>query len=456
MDNNKSNMDNYSNLKMFKIYSYESNILTSKLEKLPIYLDKTKLILLDNFIGELYDDLHYIINDYEFRKFITYLLEPKNKPETLYLTKLFDYGLFQYDQYMQKLIEINDDEIFFNIINKYSSVYIGNKNIFLDPLVNLTLSNNEFNISKLIFNSMINNLNKQLSKKTYIISYDRLEKIVSYLPNSNNYFTKILYEFNYIRYINRINLSKYITNNITNKTKIDIKKIESEKKESFLELYIYVLFKILFEHNKFEDFGEILNIMYCSSCLELLDMIVTIKPELINLDLIGLKKIIYYGRFNVFEFLFFNIPYVIMDLLSKSNPLDITELVDISYTEDIWNGTVWYESENEKRIIGTRKHKELIDLIMSICAEKNYSHVLWTEDIKKYWINLALEYKLELNYQDSSYFISYDNLLELLELVFDSKNKDSIKSYYNMFGKKATWNWIKESCDENFLDLFFI
>lgn len=449
LNNYQSNMDNYSNLKMFKIYGWESNILNSQLEKLPLYLDKSKLLLLNNFIEELYNDFHLIIDDYNFRKFIKYLLEPKNKPEILNLTKLFNYDLF-FEQHMHKLIEI-DDAIFSNIINKYSSIYIGNKDIPLDPLVNLTLSNDEFNISKLVFNYMIDHINK----KTYIISYTILEKIVSYLPKSNNYFTTILYNLNYVQYKNIKNLSECIKNNITNKTIIDIIKIKSKETNNFLELYMYILIKILIEHNKFKDWDEILNIIYCSSYLNLLDMINTIRPELISLDLIGLKKIVYYGRFEVFEFLFFNIPYVILDLLSKSNPLDLTGLEDISYTEDIWNGNILNIGENEKQIIGEKKHKELIDLITSICAEKNYPHVLWTEEIKKYWINLALEYRLNLVFQDSKYFISYDKLLELLHLSFDSKNKNSLQYHINMFGKKATWNWIKKTCDENFLDLFF-
>jgi hypothetical protein len=181
----------------------------------------------------------------------------------------------------------------------------------------------------------------------------------------------------------------------------------------------------------------------------------TIRPELINLDLIGLKKIIYYGRIKVFEFLFFHIPYVILDLLSKSNPLDISDFEGVFYTDDIWNGTTLIENEYERKIIGSKSHTQLINYIMEICKEKNYSHVKWTDPIKKYWVNLALEYKLNLEYQDSKYFIPYDELLQILELNFDLKNKESIQLHIDMFGKNATWNWIKDSSDENFLDLFF-
>jgi hypothetical protein len=448
----------YNNLKIFKIFGYEKNVLKSQLEKYPIYNDKEKIVLLDNFIGEIYDDFNSILSDYDFKKFINYLLEKKDNPQTLNFSNIFGSNSiisFDLENNIKKIIEIDDDNIFNNIIDKYSNIWINKKDIPLDPLTNLTLSNDEFNISKIIFNFMNNNLKNQISTKFYIISYKRLEKIISYLPKSNNYFTIILYNLNCRGNYKRTNLSNYKKNNISIKTLIDIKKIKSEKEGNFYELYLNILFKILIEHNKFEDFNEILNIIYCSSQLDLLDMINTIRPELINLDLVGLKKIIYYGRFNVFEFLFFNIPYVILDLLSKSNPLDISESDDFSYNEDIWDGAIWYEQECNKQIIGTRRHKELIDLILSICAEKNYLHVLFTNDIKKNWIDLALEYKLQTSYQDSSYFISYETLLEMLKLTFDITNKDSIQTHINMFGKKATWNWIKESGNENFLDLFF-
>lgn len=444
---------NYTDLKIFKICGYESNKIKSLIEKLPIYSDKSKLLLLDNFIGELYEDLHFIIPNHKFINLIEYLLEQKNKPEILSFDKIFNIRSI-INIYFDDLVEIKDDNIFNNIIDKYSCVFINSKDIPLDPLTNLTLSNEEFNISKQVFNYILNKSN-DYKKEKYIISQSRLEKIIIHLPKSNYYFTSIIYTLNFVKYYKKKNLSEYIKKNITEKTSIDFEKIQIDEKNNFLLLYFCALFKILIEHNKFEYFGEILNLLYCCSHLDLLEMINLIKPELINLDLTGLKKIIYYGRLEIFEFLFFNIPYIILDLLSKSNPLDISDLTDISYTEDIWNGNIWFEKELDKQLIGVGKHKELINLILSICAEKNYSHVCWTDVVKKKWINLALEYKLNTNFQDYFYFISYDDLLKILELSFDIINKDSIQLHIKMFGKKATWNWIKVANNENFLDLFF-
>ena len=444
----------YGDLKIFKICSYESDKIKSLIEKLPIYSDKSKLILFDNFIGELYGDFCAIISKHKFIDYIEYLLKEKNKPEILSFTELFKIGSILPDFNILDFIKIKDDNIFNNIIDKYSCVYINNKDIPLDPLTNLRLSNEEFNISLLIFEYILNTFNNY-TKNIYIISQSRLEKIISYLPKSNNYFTSIIYALNCKSYCRQKNLSEYIKKNITHKISIDIEKIKKEEKENFLQLYLHILFKLLVEYNKFKDFDKVLNMLYCCSYLDLLEMINIIKSELIKLNLIVFKKIIYYGRLKVFEFLFFNIQYIILDLLSESNPLDISEYDDICYTDDIWHGKIWFDREYEKKIIGFRNHKNLINLIFSICAEKKYSHVLFTEDIKRNWISLALQYKLEKNYQDSNYFITYDDLLDLFELKFDITNTDSIQLHIKMFGKKATWDWIKETNDENFLDLFF-
>lgn len=449
---------NYDKLKIFKLYSYDRNILLSMINKLPIYSDISKLEIFDNFINELYEDFNQLIPDYKFKEIIKYLLEPKNTPSTFSFYKLLDINMSSIlcETFLTDLIEIENDDIFYNIIKKYSRIFISDKDIILDNSTNLSPCLDEFNISEIIFKHILKVNQDSFSKKTYITDFNRLEKIIEYLPISNYYFEKILYQLNcQSTFRIKIIFTDYIENNITTKTKINIKNILNEKKENFSELYKYILIKILIEKNKFEDFNEILNVMYCCSHINLLNMINIIRPELISLNLIGLKKIIYYGRLRVFEFLFENIPYIILNLLSKSNPFDISDLEDISYTDDIWDGKIWYERESEKYIIGRRQHKELIDLIMKICAEKNYNHVMWTDEIKKYWISLALQYKLEINYQDSEYFIQYEKLLEIFDLKFEINNKESIQTHIKMFGKKSTWNWIKESSDENFLDLFF-
>ena len=445
----------YENLKIFTICKYESNKIKSLIENLPIYSSistdiyntNSNLVLLDNFIGELYDDFKDIIPEYKFCNFIEYLLKENDKPDILHFGKLLSSDLIYYS-----IINIEDPNIFNKIIDKYSNIFISNYTIPLDPKTKLTISNEKFNISYLIFKwIVVNNTNNNCDQIT--LDYMKIQKIISHLSQSNYFCLTMIYKFNFIP--NTKNLSKYIEDNITCKTSINIEQIKKDEKKNFFKLYLYVWFKNFIEQNKFEDFNEILLKLYCGAHLEILELINVIKPNLIKLDLIMLQKIIYYGRFEVFEFIFFNIPHVILDLLSKSNPFDIVGLNDISYIDDIWNGQLYYENEKDNKFIGKRDHVKLIDLIFAICAEKNYHHVQWTWKIKKDWVNLALEYKSDIIGQDYYYFISYDELLKLLKLSFDIKNKESIQQHIDLFGKKATWNWITENSNENFLDLFF-
>ena len=176
---------------------------------------------MDNFIGELYDDFHFLIPDYKFKEYIEYVLTEKDKPEILSFRKLFNIDSALPDLIFDDLIEIKDDNIFNNIIDKYSGIYIKNKDIPLDPLTNLTLSNNEFNISELILKYILKKF-CNFSKNIYIVNQNRLEKIISHLPKSNDYFTLIIYTLNFKRYRNHEVLSVYIKNNISEKTCIDI------------------------------------------------------------------------------------------------------------------------------------------------------------------------------------------------------------------------------------------
>jgi len=186
-------------------------------------------------------------------------------------------------------------------------------------------------------------------------------------------------------------------------------------------------------------------------------MINIIRPELLDITDLMLKKIVYYGRFNVFEILFENIPYKILDIISKSNPLDlkIENVDEFSYIEDIWNDHYRFEEENEKPIISPTdiNHEKLINLIISIGREKYYNHICWTESIKIYWIKLAIDYSSYTTNQDKHYFIKYEKLIEMFNLKFDFTDKTSIKQHIQLFGKEITWKYIININDANFLNL---
>lgn len=93
---------------------------------------------------------------------------------------------------------------------------------------------------------------------------------------------------------------------------------------------------------------------------------------------------------------------------------------------------------------------------MSICGEKKYTHVVWTDDIKKYWIRRTIELNTIADESiEYEYFVSYDELKNILGLDFNFENKESIKKHIELFGKDKTWEIIKSKCDENFLNLLF-
>ncbi len=67
-----------------------------------------------------------------------------------------------------------------------------------------------------------------------------------------------------------------------------------------------------------------------------------------------LKKIIYYGRYKVFDILFNNIPHKILDILEKSNPFDISN-DSFNYMNDV----ICSNTQNIKK---DKEHDELFKL----------------------------------------------------------------------------------------------
>ena len=99
---------------------------------------------------------------------------------------------------------------------------------------------------------------------------------------------------------------------------------------------------------------------------------------------------------------------------------------------------------------------ELINFILSIAAEKNYTHISWNDKIKSHWIIMSIEnLSLANKTQDNEYFASLDELEIIFGLNFNFKDRDSIKNNIKLFGKKNTWKIIKYKCNEDLLDLLY-
>lgn len=456
-----SNDNPYSQYKFVDIIGYSSKEIIELIKELDIYNDENNLILIDEFISELYSDVKSILSKYKFVDFIKILFTQNNKEKILsydiifnnlfsYISLFNDDGLCDFVNFLEL-----DDEEFKQIITKYSNIKLTDKNIPLDPKTKIKLSDKNCCLSNIILQKIINTLcsnrYKEIKKAFNIITQSKLELLMQFSEKKNSYLECLLYKFDSHTRLNKDNYGlhkKY--DELINKTEINfVNDIEEIKHIKF------ILIKLLILNNVFNNFISILDIIYLRSNIPVISMISILKPELLDINLSQLKKIVYYGRYDVFELLYFLIPYKILPILKESNPLDFNG-IENNYTTDIHGGSHWGNDENDRSIVGNKNHVSLIKLIFGIAGEKKYTHICWTDEIKKHWIQIAIENKKYSDVgQDEKYFISYNKLVEMLELKFDFTNKESIKEHINLFGRDKTWEIIKSTLDDKFLDLLF-
>lgn len=443
--------DKFEKYAFINLISWDKKTIIEKIINLPIYNDEKNLESFDNFITELYLDFKDIIPNYEFKDIIEYFLVKKNKPETIGYSKILSNRLIS-GSTINNFLKTNNQIQFENIIGKYSNIKLSDKQIPIDESIGITLCNKIYNISDLIISSHISDLTNTLSLKIEeLIPFERLLLIIKNCSKTKNYLLNLLRGNKYLNNDEKKNFE----DTIIRKTIINLDEIKQEINSfDYNQIYHIIIIKLLLINEIYYDIKPILSNLYCSSSIVILEMIQILKPELLDIDLELLKKIVFYGRFEVFEFLFFHIPWKILDLMASSNPLDLSIDNDYIYIDDIWNGITWDNHENAKPIIGKKNHKDLINLIIEIAKERGVTHIYWTNQIKKNWITLAIEFKIISGvFQDMRYFIKYSELVDIFELKFDFTNKQSIIQHIELFGKEATWDLIKNDCDENFLDL---
>lgn len=466
------NNQSYSEYNFVKIAGYSSKEIISLIKKLDIYNNETNLILIDEFIFELYEDLKYVCSNYKFVEFIKKLFTPNTKVMTLSYNSIFNellsYSTFDNEIYEYiNFFELNDDE-FKKIMTKYLNVKITDKSIPLDSQTKITLSDTNFNLANIILKKIINTINSNRHKAKKFdnkLTQSKLELIMMLSEKNNSCLGSLLYNFddknmdeNYKFVTSKVDtnfdnenykISK-IYDEFINKTEIDFANdIKNIKHLSF------VMVKLLILNNVFDNFTKILNIIYSRSNISVITLISILRFDLLDINLSLLKKIIYYGRYDVFKLLYFHISYKILPILKESNPLDFSDII-ISYTNDIYGGSSWGNDECDRCIVGKKNHDKLIKLILSIGVEKKYTNICWTDEIKKCWIKIAISNNKYSNTTlDDEYFVSYNELIEILELKFDFTNKKSIKEHIDLCGRKSTWNIITSTCDDKFLDLLF-
>ena len=433
--------------------SWKRKEIIVQIELMEIYKDFEKLKLFDNFLTNFLDDFKQYMNTWVISDLIKMLLQPSDKNIILTFQKLLGKDMDELESLFNKIILSDNIDKFKQIINKYSKKKISDWVIPLDPTTRITLSNDEFNIANMIV--------KIFYRKQNYIQFDKLEILTSFITKENFYIEKIIEIINLtgIRSIGEIESIITIKTNISIEILKEIIGTKSRAAKRFSYGYMFTFFKLLLINNVYSNFKEILTLLYCSSMLSLLEMINTLKPELIDLDQRQLMKIIFYGRAGVYDFLFFNIPYKILDILKTSNPFDLSFFENNFplYIDDIDSGSYWHNDEREKLIVASNdiKHSELIDSIIKISLEKSYNHIMWTDEIKIQWMKLCQKYKHDTSTLEYAYFISQEDLLKIFDLKFDIKNKEDINKHIKLFGKEITWSWIKNEADETILDLFF-
>ena len=452
MDFNQTNDFDLIDEEFNKLLGYDKQIFLDLINGLDIYKDLNNLNKFKKFFLNFNKDFSKFISVYGIREKIYYLLKKESYNKKINYNDLLKHEYLTCN-YIKNILLLSDDEICY-LINKYNNISLNDDILPLDPITNLSIdSSNKFNLSNDIISFLSNSIDNES-----VVKFKILEILIKKISNTDFIIRNIINDLKLYDLTDE--LIKKTHDKITSKIEININELMSDdliSEEYSLAIIInIIIFKLIIENHNTLDCDIMLTKIYCSSNILLLEMIQILKPELLDINLLQLQKIIYYGRYKVFLFLMENIPWKIMDILSQSNPFNL-EQTKISYIDDLWNFKRWHNDEFEKPIIGENdfNHEKLIEYILMIVVEKNYTHVCWTDEIKKYWINLSIDYKKNRNNQSTLYFIDYDKLLKIFNLSFDFTSKESIKSHIEIFGRKTTWEYLshKYKTDDSILDI---
>jgi hypothetical protein len=446
-----------------KILGYEKNKFVEIITKLEIYEDPEKFLKFQKFFIEFNNDFCHCITSYEIRQKIFNLLKKETYPikiEYHYLLKdSMTIISCSIGNLINKILLLPKKEIEY-LITKYNNISLSNEILPLDPNTQISIdSTKTFNLSNKIIGYLVNKKNGFDGAKNIITNFNLLKSIITKNSLENIYsMLKIIVSNlnvnNYDDDDDDSDTNKIILEKIIYKTNINTDEIDIDCKTTF-EINNILIFKLILENIHLDNFSKILSKIYCSSNMLLLEIICSLKKELLDINLEQLKKIIYYGRYNVFIFLFEYIPWKILEILSQSNPFDLKG-EKIKYIDDLWDGNTWYNDENEKPIIGNNsEHLKLIKYISLIASEKNFSHIIWTDEIKNDWMETVIYYDGLSHFQSKYYFIKYKDLINFFDVNLNLKDKEDIKKHISLFGRKATWKLLinKFEHDDLILDI---
>lgn len=425
-ETNESNESKSIDKKFNEIIGYEKKKYLDLIRELEIYKNFNNLYKFKNFIVNLKDD--YRIENYSMREKIFYLLKKNVQIKKINYKNLLEDKYDCYN-YIEKILLLSNEEIIF-LIEKYNDIYLDNSILPIDPTTNFIVdSSNKFNLSFEIIKFLIHKNDKKI-----LVDINLLESIIKKISNPDRLILDIINKL-YVQYnIFEDKIRKLIHENITLKLNTNINELISNEiisnEFTFTDICNIIIFKLILENYNFDKFENILKLLYLSSNILFLEIISILKPELLDITLSQLQKIIYYGKYQVFMFLMEYIPWKIVNILKESNPFDLIE------TNIYKDETCCYESDDENA------HKKIFEYILMIAKEKNFIHIYWSDEIKKQWIDLAIRYK----------HIKYNELLQIFNLSFDFSDKESIKSHVKFFGRETTWRYLLDKYkDKDFI-----
>lgn len=406
-----------------------------------------KLTNIDNFICELYQYIFPICLDIDkFNEYIKFLFL-QNK-EYLFRYESIFYKLVLYDGYSDKgykrILQLNMND-FKSLILKYSNCDAIYNNILCDKLIGetSTTKNEKFNIANKLLYYLFE------TKSMDVIQYTTFEKINILISNSTNLIDcmKKSVELLDISHKNK----KFQSINIRDIIHIESDTIPRNLLTSRFISNIWLLSICLIKSLQ-QELNKVLDYVYCRSNIYVIDIINEISTDLITISESQLTKIVYYGRYEVFNKLYEIIPTKLMTILQTSNPLDISKNV-CHYRTDVLNDPpYWGNDEDDRQIVGKKNHLKLFKSIFNIKEQYNLNHINWSIDIQRDWLKKSFKYK-DLQY--ICYFITYQKLLEIFNIKIDISSKETIQTLINLVGKKYTWNIIKNEGTEDILDIFF-
>jgi hypothetical protein len=290
----------YDKYDFINLFDYDKNNFIELISDLEVYKDESNLIKINDFIMEIYNDFKDINPKFRYKDFLLMLFKKKQKPYKLTLHNIIFFDSYHIENYWNKLLKL-DIISFENIIKKYSNINLFNRDLPFDSSMNIIIINENYNISDKIIHTNLLSLINYSYEKIYIDT-SKINILVKYITKTNLYIDLIFdcIMTNSRLLINTENIDKSESANkifneeFISKINIDLSEINNHK----FDIYRLELIKKFIMNNIFDDFSLVLTRIYCSDLDIILNMIGLLRLDLLEINEVQLKKIIYTNLIN--------------------------------------------------------------------------------------------------------------------------------------------------------------